>query len=195
MNIQPLLSIVKKTVVIAGLGFASISPALAANDYQAINTPHYLQMGKVLHGDEVSDQTAQVVAQEARNFLGYYHQLLLKQDVDGIAKIWTQDGLLMMPTWAVASKSNGLLQKDYTAVFNAITIDSSPEFMQINVLTPTHVIVTLNAIGIETVKKTGERHLDPNREIFILAKINGEWKIQYYMFNQRVEEPMINKSK
>jgi uncharacterized protein (TIGR02246 family) len=124
-------------------------------------------------------------AAAARAIVEAYGESLRRGDVDAITGLFTADAAIMaagFPTAAGRAQITGT----YTAALAAVGMDFSYEFDQVEVTGDTAVART-RSTGTTTVRASGETSPGSCRELFVLRKAEGEWKISAYMFQPQPE--------
>ncbi len=141
--------------MVAGLGLSSIEPAaLAADSAQA----------------------------EIEALLRDYEQALNASDVDGVLRLYTDDGVFMAqhnPS-AVGTEQ---VEAAYTAVFHAIDLNVEFDIVEVEVIAQGWAFARTNSSGTTTINATGDEVAEGNQELFLLKKIDDNWKIARYSFS------------
>jgi len=112
---------------------------------------------------------------------GYEH-VLNASDVDGVVELYTEDGVFMAQHNPSAV---GIQQVEaaYTAVFQAIDLNVAFDIVEIEVIADDWAFARTNSSGTTTINDTGDKAAEGNQELFILHKIDGNWKIARYGFS------------
>ncbi len=111
-----------------------------------------------------------------------YERALNASDVDGILKLYTEDGVFMAqhnPS-AVGIKQ---VEAAYTAALQAIDLDIEFDIVEIEVVADDWAFARTNSSGTTTINATGEKINEGNQELFVLKKIDDNWKIARYCFS------------
>ncbi len=119
---------------------------------------------------------------EIRTVLDRYEAALNASDVDAVAELYAADGVFMPSSAPTAVGIEGV-RATYEFVFTQI---------KLNVAFTVEEIVGDGAIafartgskGSVTVLANGTTAPEENRELFVLQKEDGVWKIARYMFNK-----------
>ena len=122
---------------------------------------------------------------EIEAVLKSYERVLNASDVDGILKLYTEDGVFMAqhnPS-AVGIKQ---VEAAYTAVFQAIDLDVEFDIVEIEVIADDWAFARTNSSGTTTINATGDKVNEGNQELFVLKKIDGDWKIARYLFSSNM---------
>jgi uncharacterized protein (TIGR02246 family) len=143
-----------QTIAVAALILGSLSGANAADSDKA-------QIEAVLQG---------------------YERVLNASDVDGVVKLYTEDGVFMAQHNPSAV---GIRQVEaaYTAVFQAIDLKVEFDIVEVEVIADDWAFARTNSSGTTTINATGDKVAEGNQELFLLQKIDGEWKIARYGFS------------
>ncbi len=111
-----------------------------------------------------------------------YERVLNASDVDGVLKLYTEGGVFMAqhnPS-AVGIKQ---IEAAYTAVFQAIDLNVEFEIVEIEVIADDWAFARTNSSGTTTINATGDKVAEGNQELFVLRKVDGNWKIARYCFS------------
>ena len=110
-----------------------------------------------------------------------YEQLLNAGDTAGILALYAPDGVAEWnnkPTFATTDDKRAA----YDALFKVAKFDTVFGYAGIDVAGDTAVVRTFHHEGA-TVLEGGKKVVDLNREVFVLRKVDGAWKIGLYIFN------------
>ena len=111
-----------------------------------------------------------------------YEQVLNASDVAGVLKLYTKDGVFMAQHNASAV---GIHQVEaaYTGVFQAIDLNVEFDIIEVEVIADDWAFARTNSSGTTTINATGDKIPEGNQELFVLQKIDGDWKIARYAFS------------
>jgi uncharacterized protein (TIGR02246 family) len=111
-----------------------------------------------------------------------YEQALNASDVAGVLKLYTQDGVFMAQHNPSAV---GIHQVEaaYTGAFQAIDLNVEFDIVEIEVVSDDFAFARTNSSGTTTINATGDKVAEGNQELFVLQKIDGNWKIARYAFS------------
>ncbi len=111
-----------------------------------------------------------------------YERVLNASDVDGVVRLYTEDGVFMAQHNPSAV---GVQQVEaaYTAVFQAIDLNVEFDIVEIEVIADDWAFARSNSSGTTTINATGDKVAEGNQELFVLQKIDGNWKIARYSFS------------
>ncbi len=119
---------------------------------------------------------------EIEAVLKSYERVLNASDVNGILKLYTEDGVFMAqhnPS-AVGIKQ---VEAAYTAALQAIDLDVEFDIVEIEVVADGWAFARTNSSGTTTINATGDKVSEGNQELFVLKKIDDNWKIARYCFS------------
>ncbi len=119
---------------------------------------------------------------EIEALLKGYEGVLNASDVDGVLTLYTEDGVFMAPNNPSAV---GIQQVEaaYTAVFQAIDLNVEFDIIEIEVISDDWAFARTNSAGTTTIRATGDKVAEGNQELFVLRKVDGDWKIARYGFS------------
>jgi len=120
--------------------------------------------------------------QEIEKFLFSYRDALNASDVTKVLPLYTEDGIFM-PSGAPTSIGKEQIKEAYEFVFSNIKL-SIEFYIDEIIVNGEYAIARTTSKGSTLIHATGENIPEENRELFILQKENGSWKIDRYMFNK-----------
>ncbi len=120
--------------------------------------------------------------QEIKNLLSTYRDALNASDVSKVLSLYTEDGIFM-PSGAPTSIGTEQVKGAYEFVFSNIKLSIEFYIDEITV-NGEYAFARTTSKGSTLIHATGETVPEENRELFILQKENGTWKIDRYMFNK-----------
>ena len=111
-----------------------------------------------------------------------YESVLNASDVDGILELYTEDGVFMAPNNPSAV---GIQQVEaaYTGAFQAIDLNVEFDIVEIEVISDDWAFARTNSAGTITINATGDKIPEGNQELFVLRKVDGDWRIARYGFS------------
>ncbi len=114
--------------------------------------------------------------------LNGYERVLNASDVDGVVKLYTEDGVFMAQHNPSAV---GIQQVEaaYTAVFQAIDLNVEFDIVEVEVIADDWAFARTNSSGTTSINATGDKIAEGDQELFVLQKIDGDWKIARYAFS------------
>lgn len=127
--------------------------------------------------------------QAIRALLVRYEQAMRQGDQAGIAATLHDDVVTTFQGKLTARGKAAVLQ-GYDASFVAMDFSTITYLVdEINVSGDLAVLSTYHPVDSFVVNKhTGKKILDHNRELFVLKKVAGQWRIYRYMYNQTPEQ-------
>ncbi len=111
-----------------------------------------------------------------------YEQVLNASDVDGVLKLYTEDGVFMSPNNPSAIGIDQV-EAAYTGAFQAIDLNVEFDIVEVEVISDDFAFARTNSTGTVTINATGDKFPEGNQELFVLQKIDGDWKIARYSFS------------
>jgi len=120
--------------------------------------------------------------QEIKNLLFTYRDALNASDVSKVLPLYTEDGIFM-PSGAPTSIGTEQVKGAYEFVFSNIQL-SIDFFIDEIIVNGDYAFARTTSKGSTLIHATGETVPEENRELFVLQKENGSWKIDRYMFNK-----------
>ncbi len=111
-----------------------------------------------------------------------YERVLNASDVDGVVRLYTEDGVFMAQHNPSAV---GIQQVEaaYTGVFQAIDLNVEFDIVEVELIADDWAFARTNSSGTTTINATGDKIPEGNQELFVLRKIDGDWKIARYAFS------------
>lgn len=127
-------------------------------------------------------QSADSDADQVQALLKNYERVLNASDVAGVLALYTADGVFMAQH---NQSAVGIDQVEaaYTAVFDAIDLNVTFDIVEVKVIAPTWAFARTNSLGTVTINATGNKTSEGNQELFVLQKVDGDWKIARYGFS------------
>ncbi len=126
------------------------------------------------------EQTAEKSAIE--NLLFSYRDALNSSDVNKVLPLYTSDGVFM-PSNAPSAVGQEQVKASYEFVFNTIQLNIA-FFIDEIVVNGDFAFAQTTSKGTTLIHANGQTVPEENRELFVLQKSNGQWKIARYMFNK-----------
>jgi ketosteroid isomerase-like protein len=128
-----------------------------------------------------SDPAVSAAQHEAYDVVHRYEQALNNKDTDTIVGLFADDSVAEWNnkrTYATREqKIDG-----YNALFRIANFSTVFSYDAINVYGDVAVVRTHHHVGAAVIEN-GKKVTDYNREVFVLRKIDGAWKIVLYTFN------------
>ncbi len=126
------------------------------------------------------DQTTEKTAIE--KLLFSYRDALNVSDVNKVLPLYTDDGVFM-PSNAPSAIGQEQVKASYEFVFKTIQLNIEFYIDEI-VVNGDYAFARTTSKGTTLIHANGQTVAEENRELFVLQKINGQWKISRYMFNK-----------
>ena len=127
-------------------------------------------------------QAADSDVDQIRGLLKNYERVLNGSDVASVLQLYTKDGVFMAQHNPSAVGIDQV-ETAYNAVFNAIKLNVKFDIVEIEVIAPTWAFARTNSSGTTTINATGNKASEGNQELFVLQKVDGDWKIARYCFS------------
>ncbi len=116
------------------------------------------------------------------DLLAAYEKFLNASDAAAIAGLYAADGMFMPQGFPTADGRDAVLQS-YRAIFQNITLSIAFVVDEVRVGEGMATALT-RSNGTVRVHATGSTNPESNRELFVLAREAGAWRIARYLFNQ-----------
>ena len=127
---------------------------------------------------------AQTREQDAiKAVINNYFTILNASDVTKVLELYAEDAVFM-PSAAPTSAGKEQIGSAYNHVFSTIAPNLTFKILEITLMDKNNAIVRSESSGTVTLKADNQTVPDANRELFVIKKENGAWKIARYMFNK-----------
>ncbi len=143
---------------------------------------HTLAAAILVFGSLSGAHAADSDQQNIHAVLKAYEQVLNASDVDGVLKLYTQDGVFMSPNNPSAIGIDQV-EAAYTGAFQAIDLNVEFDIVEVDVIADDWAFARTNSTGTVTINATGDKFPEGNQELFVLQKIDGDWKIARSAFS------------
>ena len=120
--------------------------------------------------------------QEIETLLFAYRDALNASDVSAVLSLYAEDGVFM-PSGAPTALGAEQVKGAYEFVFGNIQLSIEFNIDEI-VINGEYAYARTTSKGSTLILATGETVPEENRELFVLQKEKGSWKIDRYMFNK-----------
>lgn len=117
-----------------------------------------------------------------RSLLNDYAAELKSGNPQAVLALYADNAVLMGPG-APTADTQAALQAAYAQIFGAVGLDLQFSVAEI-VVSGRYAFVRSTLDGTAYIKAQKASVPEQNRELFVLEKINGRWKILRYMFNK-----------
>lgn len=121
-------------------------------------------------------------AGQVQALLKNYERVLNASDVAGVLALYAEDGVFMAQHNPSAVGIDQV-EAAYNAVFEAIKLNVSFDIVEVEVIAPTWAFARTNSSGTVKINATGDEMSEGNQELFVLQKVDGDWKIARYGFS------------
>lgn len=111
-----------------------------------------------------------------------YRDALNASAVDKVLPLYTIDGVFM-PSNAPSAVGQEQIKGSYEFVFKTIQLNIEFYIDEI-IVNGDYAFARTTSKGTTLIHANGKTVAEENRELFVLQKTNGEWKISRYMFNK-----------
>jgi uncharacterized protein (TIGR02246 family) len=111
-----------------------------------------------------------------------YSDALNTSDVSKLLSLYTNDGTVM-PNNAPSSIGLEQLKAAYEFMFQTVQLNVE-YFIDEVIVTGDYAYARTNSRAKTLIPESGETIPVENKELFVLHKDNGQWKIFHYMFNK-----------
>jgi uncharacterized protein (TIGR02246 family) len=111
-----------------------------------------------------------------------YFDALNGSDVSKVASLFTEDGVLLA-TGAPTASGNEQVKGTFQYVFDNFKYNLQVTIGDVTVAGK-YAFVSSTSKGTYVVKATGQTAPDEYRELFVIEKVKGDWKIARYMYNR-----------
>ncbi|QQS31531.1 MAG: SgcJ/EcaC family oxidoreductase [Sphingobacteriales bacterium] len=126
------------------------------------------------------EQTTEKQAIEKLLFL--YRDALNASDANKVLPLYTNDGVFM-PSNAPSAIGQEQVKASYEFVFKTIQLNIE-FFIDEIVVNGDFAFARTTSKGTTLIRENGQTVPEENRELFVLQKVGGQWKIARYMFNK-----------
>lgn len=126
------------------------------------------------------EQTTEKTAIE--KVLFSYRDALNASDVNKVLSLYTNDGVFM-PSNAPSAIGQEHVKAAYEFVFSQIQLNIEFYIDEI-VVNGDYAFARTTSKGTTLIHANKQTVAEENRELFVLQKTNGQWKISRYMFNK-----------
>jgi uncharacterized protein (TIGR02246 family) len=111
-----------------------------------------------------------------------YAAALNAASVPQVLALYTPDGVFM-PTGAPSTSGPAQVQQSYAGIFHNIQLHIQLHILEI-VVSGDYAFASTTSAGTTLIHATGQTVPEVNRELFVLQRHEGQWKIARYMFNK-----------
>ncbi|KIO79003.1 hypothetical protein TH53_00440 [Pedobacter lusitanus] len=112
-----------------------------------------------------------------------YQDALNTSNVNKVLSLYTKDGVFM-PTGGPSAIGREQVKGSYEFVFKAIELKLKFQIDEIVIIDEKYAFARTISRGTQVLRETGVKEPEEGRELFILQKEDGQWKIARYIFNK-----------
>lgn len=116
-----------------------------------------------------------------RSLLQAYRENLTTSNAPGCVALYTTDGATMAQNFQTQIGMDAI-KKWYGLCFSLIALDVEFEIQEIVVASPEWAFARTTSTGTQKKLESGEVSQEKNQELFVLQKVESEWKIARYCF-------------
>ena len=117
-----------------------------------------------------------------KELLFAYRDALNASSTDQVIPLYTTDGVFM-PTGFPTAVGSDQVRQAYDGVFSMIKLNIEFFIDEVQV-DGDHAFARTTSRGTTLIHATGATMPEENRELFVLQRTDGTWKISRYMFNK-----------
>ena len=132
-----------------------------------------------LNQNSMNNQTEKLAIEK---LLFSYRDALNTSDVNKVLPLYTNDGVFM-PSNAPSAIGQEQVKASYEFVFKSIQLNIEFFIDEVEVAGD-FAFARTTSKGTTLIHANGQSVPEENRELFVLQKVNGQWKIARYMFNK-----------
>ncbi|KIO75736.1 hypothetical protein TH53_18850 [Pedobacter lusitanus] len=112
-----------------------------------------------------------------------YQDALNTSDVNKVLSLYTKDGIFM-PQGGPSAVGQEQLKGSYEFVFKTLQLNIKFQIDEVTLINENYAFARTVSRGTQLIHATGVKGEEENRELFVLQKENGAWKIARYIFNK-----------
>lgn len=140
------------------------------------------QHSNASHASGAVSQARKAPRKAIKHVIQSYGKALNNADVKDAVAVYA-DNAILMPDKLPTVKGRAALKAFYRRTFKKIKFHTRFTIDGISVFGD-HAVVRTHHLKGSTLRINGVSKPDTDREIFVLKRINGQWKIWRYMFNK-----------
>ncbi|HEX4735484.1 MAG TPA: SgcJ/EcaC family oxidoreductase [Thermoleophilaceae bacterium] len=111
-----------------------------------------------------------------------YEKALDAGDVEGVARLYTDDAVVLAPN-APSAVGIGAVRTAYTSIFQTIDLDLTFKIAELTIVSRNWAFLRSASSGVVTVLASGAQVPSSNQELFVVHKTRGRWKLARYSFS------------
>jgi uncharacterized protein (TIGR02246 family) len=117
-----------------------------------------------------------------------YERALNAGDVEGVARLYTDDAVVLAPN-APSAVGIDAVRAAYTGIFRTIGLDLTFKVAEVNVVAPNWAFLRSTSNGVVTILANGAQIPSSNQELFVLHRSHGGWRLARYSFSSTLPSP------
>ena len=114
--------------------------------------------------------------------LNAYRDALVASDAKGCVKLYADDGVTMAQN-STTQVGHDAIADWYTKCFEAITLDVKFDIKEVVVVSNEYGFARTTSAGTQKINETGKTSKEANQELFVMQKVDDDWKIARYCFS------------
>lgn len=111
-----------------------------------------------------------------------YGAALARRDVAETVALYADDGVILPPHFPPSAGRPALLES-YARIFRTIQLRVEFSVDEVVTMSPEWAFARTTARGTKTMLESGVEEPHANQELFIVRKVEGDWKIARYAFS------------
>ncbi|KAK1080386.1 hypothetical protein LTR33_005588 [Friedmanniomyces endolithicus] len=115
--------------------------------------------------------------------LNAYRDNLVASNVEGCVNLYASDGVLMAPGYETQVGHDAVKQW-YANIRKLVTLDVEFDIHEAVAITEEYGFARTSSVGTLKINATGVTRKEANQELFVMKKVEGEWKIARYCFSE-----------
>lgn len=112
-----------------------------------------------------------------------YENALNASSTEQVLPLYTKNGIFM-PQGAPTAEGQEQLKGAYDFVFKTLQLNVKFRIDEITVINENYALARTMSKGTQLIHAENKTTPEENRELFVLEKEDGQWKIARYMFNK-----------
>lgn len=112
-----------------------------------------------------------------------YENALNASSTEQVLPLYTQNGIFM-PQGGPTAEGQEQLKGAYDFVFKTLQLNVKFRIDEMTVINENYAIARTMSKGTQLIHAENKTTPEENRELFVLEKEDGQWKIARYMFNK-----------
>ena len=117
-----------------------------------------------------------------------YNEALNASDTEAVMRLYAEDGVFM-PQGSPSSVGAGAVRAAYERVFATIRLQVRFDIAEIRQVAGDWAFARTNSSGTQRVNATGVQTAEGNQELFVMRRVDEQWKIARYCFSSTNAPP------